>query len=257
MVGFYDLTAAGETTSVAYNPVFDELAIAVKATDDDGVEDPLTKGHVRVVPSVVDWIDCDFCEDGVQVLTAGYRPDMVTFTPDGRRILSANEASPLDYTKAENDPEGSISIFKRQWKTKTYELDCEVGFEKFNDPDRTERLVGKGMRANGGNFTTFSMDMEPEHISVTENGDTAYVTLQENNAVAKIDIKGCDVKRMFPLGYKEWGNGVKFDASDRDDMINLQDWPMVKGMYMPDSVKTFKGKTGDSEGKRYFLTTNE
>lgn len=44
--------------------------------------------------------------------------------------------------------------------------------------------------------------MEPEHISVTDNGDTAYVTLQENNAVAKIDIKGCAVKRMFPLGYK-------------------------------------------------------
>ncbi|CAM9741422.1 unnamed protein product [Hapterophycus canaliculatus] len=99
--------------------------------------------------------------------------------------------------------------------------------------------------------------MEPEHIDITDSGKTAYVTLQENNAVAKIDIKDCEVKRVFPLGYKEWGNGVKFDASDRDGMINLQDWPTVKGMYMPDSVKTFKGRTGDSEGKRYFLTTNE
>lgn len=55
---------------------------------------------------------------------------------------------------------------------------------------------------------------------------------------------------------QEWGDGVKFDASDRDGsedgegMINLQDWPTVKGMYMPDSVNTFKGKTGDSYGKR-------
>lgn len=57
LVGFYDLTGAGETTSVAYNSVYDELAIAVKATDDDGVEDLLSKGHVRVVPSVADWIE--------------------------------------------------------------------------------------------------------------------------------------------------------------------------------------------------------
>lgn len=57
---------------------------------------------------------------------------------------------------------------------------------------------------------------------------------------------GCD--NACKLFSQEWGNGVKFDASDRDDMINLQDWPMVKGMYMPDSVKTFKGKTGSSEG---------
>lgn len=56
MVGFYDLAGVGETTSVAYNPVYDELAISVKATDDDGVADPLSKGTVRVVQSVVDWI---------------------------------------------------------------------------------------------------------------------------------------------------------------------------------------------------------
>lgn len=37
------------------------------------------------------------------------------------------------------------------------------------------------------------------------------------------------------------------DASDKDDGVNLQDWPTVKGMYQPDSIKTFKGL---SDGKR-------
>jgi len=72
-------------------------------------------------------------------------------------LIDAIDAIKLDYTKAENDPVGSVSIFKRQWKTKTYEPACEVGFDKFNDPDRTERLVGRGMRVGGKDFTTFAM----------------------------------------------------------------------------------------------------
>lgn len=31
-----------------------------------------------------------------------------------------------------------------------------------------------------------------------------------------------------------------FDASDKDDMINLQEWPTIKGMYMPDAIATYK-----------------
>ena len=52
---------------------------------------------------------------------------------------------------------GSVSIFKRQWKTKTYAPACEVGFEKFNTEERTERLVSRGMRVGGKDFTTFAM----------------------------------------------------------------------------------------------------
>ncbi|CBJ25800.1 alkaline phosphatase [Ectocarpus siliculosus] len=246
-LGFYDsMTTFGEPTSVAYNPVFDEVAISVRAFD------PLTRGRVYVVKSCEDWIWCDFCDDDVQILEAGFLPDMITFTPNGKRILTANEGEPLNYVSAENDPEGSVSIFKRTTKDNTYATACEVGFEKYNTADRTNRLVDGGMRVGGMNFTTLSMDVEPEYIAVTEFGTTAYVSLQENNAVAKIDIKGCEVKRMYPLGFKEWGDDMKFDASDEDGMINLQEWPTVRGMYMPDAITTFK--TG---GRRYFLTANE
>lgn len=39
---------------------------------------------------------------------------------------------------------------------------------------------------------------------------------------------------------QEWGSDLKLDASDDDGMINLQSWPTVKGMYMPDAITTFK-----------------
>lgn len=63
----------------------------------------------------------------------------------------------LNYVSAENDPEGSVSIFKRTTKDNTYATACEVGFEKFNTADRTNRLVDGGMRVGGMNFTTLSM----------------------------------------------------------------------------------------------------
>ncbi|CAN0162374.1 unnamed protein product, partial [Ectocarpus fasciculatus] len=196
-LGFYSsMVTFGEPTSVAYNSVYDEVAISVKAFD------PLTKGRVYVVKSSDDWIGCDFCDDNVQILEAGYLPDMVTFTPNGKRILTANEGEPLNYVSAENDPEGSVSIFRRTTTNSTYASACEVGFEKFNTAKRTNRLVEKGLRVGGRDFTTLSMDVEPEYIAVSEYGHSAYVTLQENNAVAKIDIEGCQVKRMYPLGFK-------------------------------------------------------
>jgi len=56
-IGFYDLASAGETTSVAYNSVYDELAISLKAIDEDGMEYALAKGSVHVIPSVAGWIE--------------------------------------------------------------------------------------------------------------------------------------------------------------------------------------------------------
>lgn len=51
---------------------------------------------------------------------------------------------------------------------------------------------------------------------------------------------------------QEWGGDLLFDASNRDGpdeegAINLQSWPTVKGMYMPDAITTFKGI---ADGKR-------
>lgn len=63
----------------------------------------------------------------------------------------------MDYTEPANDPVGSVSIFKRKWSTQMYQEPCEVGFDKFDKPFRTNKLVDYGMRVGGADFTTFSM----------------------------------------------------------------------------------------------------
>lgn len=73
----------------------------------------------------------------------------------------------FDYTKAENDPVGTVSIFKRQWSTSTYNEPCEVDFDKFDKMYRTNNLVAAGMRVGGVDFTTFQM-VRPTHCAMSE-----------------------------------------------------------------------------------------
>ncbi|MDV6375766.1 choice-of-anchor I family protein [Deinococcus arenicola] len=115
---------------------------------------------------------------------------------------------------------------------------------------------GKVTLRTGGS-KKLSLDAEPEYIAVSADGKTAYVTLQESNGVATVDIAGGVISAVTSLGLKDHslpGNGL--DASDRDGAggkgaINIQNWP-VKGAYMPDSIASIS-----VGGKTYLLTANE
>ncbi len=183
-------------------------------------------------------------------ITVGALPDMLTFSPDGKTLLVANEGEPNDaYTI---DPEGSISIidvsnpFAPTVRT--------AGFAAFNA--RAAELRAAGVRIFGPNATV-AQDLEPEYITVSADGRTAWVTLQENNALALVDIPSATVGQVVPLGYKNHGvagNGI--DASDRDGpsntgRINIQPWP-VFGMYQPDAIASF-----NVNGETFLITANE
>jgi 2',3'-cyclic-nucleotide 2'-phosphodiesterase/3'-nucleotidase/5'-nucleotidase len=174
----------------------------------------------------------------------GALPDMLTFSPDGRTVLVANEGEPNSYNQPDSvDPEGSVSLIDVQKRTV-----ATAGFGAFTDAAALRNL---GIRIFGPNATV-AQDLEPEYIAVSEDSKTAYVTLQENNALAVIDIKSATVTALFPLGYKDHrlpGNGL--DASDRDNVVNIRNWP-VKGMYLPDAIAAFKVK-----GRTYLITANE
>ncbi|MBW4468433.1 MAG: choice-of-anchor I family protein [Pegethrix bostrychoides GSE-TBD4-15B] len=146
----------------------------------------------------------------------GALPDMLTFTPDGTKVLVANEAEPSSYNQPDSiDPVGSISIIDLTHGV-TQATVATAGFESFN-PQKAE-LQARGVRVFGPNASV-EQDLEPEYITVSADGKTAYVTLQENNALAVVDVTTATVAAIVPLGLKDFSKGLptltSYDFTDR------------------------------------------
>ncbi|PKQ46932.1 choice-of-anchor I family protein [Confluentibacter flavum] len=172
----------------------------------------------------------------------GALPDMVTFSPNGKYIVSANEGEPNSlYTV---DPKGSISIIEIIAGTTT-----TLYFDDFNS--QQSMLEAGGFRVFGPN-ATLAMDVEPEYVAISDNSRYAWVTLQENNGVAKINLETKQIETIYPLGFKDYNLiGNEIDASDDDGIKALNNWP-VYGIYMPDAIKYIK-----VNGMDYLITANE
>ncbi|MEM7584394.1 MAG: choice-of-anchor I family protein [Acidobacteriota bacterium] len=175
-------------------------------------------------------------------------PDMVTFTPDGTKLLVANEGEPNDaYTV---DPQGIVSIVDVSGGIGSATV-TNIGFGAFNVGGPRAAELPADVRIFGPNATV-AQDLEPEYIAISPDGSTAYVSLQENNAVAIIDIENARIQAIAALGFKDHslpGNGL--DASNRDDAINIANWP-VRGMYQPDAIDAFS-----VGGTNYVISANE
>jgi len=207
----------------------------------------------------------------------GALPDMVTYTSDGAYLLVANEAEPNDsYTI---DPEGSVSIVDLRNGLAAATV-ATAGFDAYIGQEAALRTAGVRIY---GNYTVdgtavgsnAAQDFEPESITVA--GPRAYVTLQENNALAVIDIGSAQVLSVKSFGYKNHNltvdgvavNGLDvnqsdsgFDLANDNDLavfgnafvngINIAPWP-VFGMYQPDGIATLRLPRGEI----FLVTANE
>ncbi|WP_407635911.1 choice-of-anchor I domain-containing protein [Sediminispirochaeta smaragdinae] len=179
----------------------------------------------------------------------GALPDMVTFFPNGKYVLSANEGEPVE--KYESDPAGSVSIIEVGYSSPA---DSVCTTLTFSESDSEKSKDGVPVRTHDylGNFETdysFDKDIESEYIAVDGTSQYAYVSSQENHAVAKIDIERKKILTLKSLGYKDYSQcGVDFVE---DGKINIVSEPYY-GLYMPDSLTTF-----EVDGKTYIATANE
>ena len=219
----FSIPLGGGVNSVAYSNNI--IAAAVEA---DMAQDP---GFVKF-----------FSTDGtfLNQVQVGALPDMLTFTPDGAKLLVANEGEPND--DYDNDPEGSVSIINISDFSVT-----TAGFGKFNGTtlDESIRIFGPG--------ATVAQDLEPEYITVSEDSKTAWVSLQENNAFGLLDIVNGEFTELVGLGFKDHnlpGNGL--DPSDRDGGVNIGNFENLFGMYQPDAIASYL--VGDTT---YIVSANE
>ncbi|MGD1704834.1 choice-of-anchor I family protein [Dapis sp. BLCC M229] len=188
-------------------------AVANSVAVNDGIVAVAVEANVKQDPGTVVFFDADGEE--LSQVTVGALPDMLTFTSDGTKVLVANEGEPNDdYT---NDPEGSVSIIDiSDGVNSLTQADVSTAdFTAFND--REEELRSRGVRIYGPGSTA-AQDLEPEFIAPSADNNTAFVTLQENNAVAVVDINNATIVDVLPLGVKDYSRGIpnltQFEFSD-------------------------------------------
>lgn len=179
----------------------------------------------------------------IKQIAVGALPDMITFSADGKFILTANEGEPNDdYSK---DPDGTVSIIEVNNNYAVTTLD----FSSFSSQLSTLKVNGFRIASPTNNFAS---DIEPEYITISSDSKTAWVTLQENNGVAKIDLTTKKITNVFPLGFKDYNLTENImDISDKDAGFLPNSWK-AKGMFQPDAISNF-----EVNGTTYFVTANE
>jgi len=187
----------------------------------------------------------------------GYLPDALQFTEDGSKLVIANEGEPtLNYTI---DRPGSIGILSID--RTPGQVEYEYTDLRFDDVP-----LPQGFRLSGPLGTTKANDIEPENITI--KGVYAWVTLQENNAVAMVNLKTSQIEKVFALGAVDFANQL-VDLSDKDGPNGTSIFApklgqLVEGLRQPDDIDAyqFKGKTylaiaNEGDGRDYGSFTDE
>ena len=187
----------------------------------------------------------------------GYQPDQLTFSKDGKTLVTADEGEPLMFygsDEIDQNPKGSVSIInvnsKKPGKSKVKTLYFDKPDSYYTD--RGVRLYNVEKAAGEKNVAL--RDIEPEYVGIVDN-KTALVALQENNALAEVNFKKGKIKGVFGLGYKDWSD-IPIDTTDKDGGYNPTKKSNLVSARMPDGIDTFKGKL---KGKKelLFISPNE
>ena len=194
----------------------------------------------------------------LKTLDVGYHPDSVSMTPDGTKLLVANEGEYVAAVESTFARPGSVSVVNLSGITNAAGLSALTS-SNVNTYDFSAGNLGSGVSLQGvrdntlatNNATTSAgfASIEAEYIAPTN--DKAYVTLQENNAIAVLDLASGKYEAIHKLGTIT----QTVDASDKDGasngkLIAIDD--TLKGLPMPDTMVLFT-----KNGTALLATANE
>ena len=260
LVSSVDMSAYGiGIQSVAVGLNFVAVAVEVSPTVDTANRRTAVNGRVVLL---------DFAGRLLKNLEVGVLPDHVSFTPDKKTLLVANEGEPVcalddPATTGVNestdpalvsDPLGTVSLIDVKDGAANATV-TTLDFAKF----AKDGLLNDGVRVFFPGSSA-AQDLEPEYITTNEAGTQAYVTLQEANSIAIVDVVLKRVIDVVSLGYKDWSSaGLLYDGSRKDgptggalaNPISYAGTPL-KGMYMPDAIASYS-----VSGQTYLVTANE
>ncbi|MBN2824371.1 MAG: choice-of-anchor I family protein [Campylobacterales bacterium] len=230
LVKSVDITPYGTgLNSVAVHNGVVAVAVEVKSTDGLNTN---SKGKVVFFDT-----DGNFAKE----VTVGYLPDMVTFNEDGTKVVVANEGEPNGNYSV--DPMGSVGIINM--------ADYAYSDVDFSGATLSDAKDGTPVRLGGTPSNDQAKDIEPEYVAVS--GDYAFVTLQENNAMAKVNLTTGTLEYVKSYGAKSYeeGSGNTIDIEEEGE-IKMQNYKGLFGLYMPDSIAAYT-----TNSTTYLVTANE
>lgn len=181
----------------------------------------------------------------LSTVDVGNLPDQLTFTKDGKTLLVAGEGEKNADSDNDDNPLGTIGLVD---VTDPANPEAEIlDFSQFNGLEEAARDAG--IRIQQG--VSFAEDVEPEYIAVSPDGLYAFASLQENNAIAKIDLTKGEIVKVFSLGTVDFSSESALDPLD-DGVIDIKNFDNLVGFRMPDAIAAFEAK-----GQTYIATANE
>nr|WP_270879589.1 stalk domain-containing protein [Paenibacillus aestuarii] len=220
-ISFKNISDKAEVTSVAVTPD-GKYALAAVRTGDD-VTNP-SKGFVAVVDLAT--------LETVKTYEVGIGPDSIAISKDGQYAVIAIEDEEIDLTTEEIDMKttkrpGSIAI-----------LTLPAG-----DATKAELTnIAIDLSQTGGGAMSLH-DPQPEYVAISADSTTAAVTLQENNAIAIVNLKDKKVTKTFGLGTTKHFADLKSNGT-----VSFKD--EMKARPEPDGIAF------TADGK-YLITANE
>jgi hypothetical protein len=252
-VGFLDLSGifggANQTaavTSVAVDPLgrgFGAAAIVPRVSTSFNATNSLV-GKIALFDTQTNAI--------LNVIDAGYHPDSVSFSPDGSRLLVANEGEYANLAGATQQP-GSLGVLGVGGVTASNRAST-LGALASNAMNTYDFVGVSGMLASlrpvgslttgVGGTETPAQSAEPEFVTVAQG--KAYASLQELNAVGVFDLETATWSAVQNLGTinqnidQTFGDGARTFTK------------VVRSLPMPDNVVSFV-----HNGTTFYVTANE